>query len=63
MLKTVRSRDRVFEGRRILLVDDDVRNMFALTSALEQKGATVEVGRNGFEALAKLDEVPRSTWC
>jgi CheY-like chemotaxis protein/signal transduction histidine kinase/CHASE3 domain sensor protein len=57
MLKTVRSRDRVFEGRRILLVDDDVRNIFALTSALEQKGAIVEIGRNGFEALEKLDAV------
>jgi CheY-like chemotaxis protein/CHASE3 domain sensor protein len=58
MLKTVRGRDRVFEGRTILLVDDDVRNVFALTSALEQRGAHVEVGRNGFEALAKLDDVP-----
>jgi signal transduction histidine kinase/DNA-binding response OmpR family regulator len=58
MLKTVRGRDRVFEGRTILLVDDDVRNVFALTSALEQRGAHVEVGRNGFEALSKLDEVP-----
>jgi CheY-like chemotaxis protein len=56
MLKTVRGRDRVFEGRTILLVDDDVRNVFALTSALEQRGAHVEVGRNGFEAIAKLDE-------
>jgi signal transduction histidine kinase/DNA-binding response OmpR family regulator/CHASE3 domain sensor protein len=58
MLRTVRGRDRVFEGRTILLVDDDVRNVFALTSALEQRGATVEVARNGFEALSKLDEVP-----
>jgi CheY-like chemotaxis protein/CHASE3 domain sensor protein len=57
MLKSVRGRDRVFEGRTILLVDDDVRNVFALTSALEQRGAHVEVGRNGFEAIAKLDEV------
>jgi signal transduction histidine kinase/DNA-binding response OmpR family regulator/CHASE3 domain sensor protein len=57
MLKTVRGRDRVFEGRTILLVDDDVRNVFALTSALEQRGAKVEVGRNGFEALSRLDEV------
>ncbi len=58
MLKAVRGRDRVFEGRTILLVDDDVRNVFALTSALESRGARVEVGRNGFEAIAKLDEVP-----
>jgi signal transduction histidine kinase/DNA-binding response OmpR family regulator/CHASE3 domain sensor protein len=58
MLRTVRGRDRVFEGRTILLVDDDVRNVFALTSALEQRGAQVEVGRNGLEALARLDAVP-----
>ncbi|MES2414822.1 MAG: response regulator [Pseudomonadota bacterium] len=57
MLKTARSRDRVFEGRKILLVDDDVRNIFALTSALEAKGVQVEIGRNGFEAISKLDEV------
>lgn len=57
MLKATRSRDRVFEGRKILLVDDDVRNIFALTSALEQKGMLVEIGRNGFEAISKLDEV------
>lgn len=57
MLKTARSRDKVFEGRRILVVDDDVRNIFALTSALEHKGALVEVARNGIEAISKLDEV------
>ncbi|PUA29392.1 MAG: two-component system sensor histidine kinase/response regulator [Cellvibrio sp. 79] len=57
MLKTVRSRDRVLEGRRILLVDDDMRNIFALTGALEQKGAIVEIARNGVESLEKLNEV------
>ena len=57
MLQTVRGRDRVFEGRTILLVDDDMRNLFALTAALEQRGAKVEIGRNGFEAIAKLDEL------
>lgn len=57
MLKTVRSRDRLLEGRRILLVDDDMRNIFALTGALEQKGALVEIARNGFEAIEKLNQV------
>ncbi|AVB20491.1 MULTISPECIES: response regulator [Pseudomonas syringae group] len=57
MLKTARSRDKVFEARKILVVDDDVRNIFALTSALEHKGAVVEIARNGLEAIAKLDEV------
>ncbi|AGU49845.1 putative sensor histidine kinase [Variovorax paradoxus B4] len=56
MLKAARGRDRIFEGRTILLVDDDVRNLFALTSALEQRGASVEIGRNGREALEKLDQ-------
>ncbi len=56
MLKTARSRDKVFEGRTVLLVDDDVRNIFALTSALEHKGATVIIGRNGREAIEKLNE-------
>ncbi len=58
MLRSARNREKVFEGRKVLLVDDDVRNIFALASALEQKGLQVEVGRNGFEALSRLAEVP-----
>lgn len=54
MLKSARSREKAFEGRKLLVVDDDVRNVFALTSALEQKGAVVEIARNGLEAIAKL---------
>jgi len=57
MLKAARSRDKVFEGRKILVVDDDVRNIFALTSALEQKGAVVEIGRNGREAIERLNTI------
>ncbi len=34
-----------------------MRNIFALTSALEQRGAKVEIGRNGREALEQLDRV------
>ncbi len=54
MLKSARSREKAFEGRKILVVDDDVRNVFALTSALEQKGALVEIARNGLEAIDRL---------
>jgi len=57
MLKSVRSREKAFEGRKILVVDDDVRNVFALTSALEQKGALIEIARNGHEAIAQLQNV------
>ncbi|WP_028238134.1 response regulator [Stutzerimonas azotifigens] len=54
MLRSARSREKAFEGRKILVVDDDVRNVFALTSALEHKGALIEIARNGHEAIAKL---------
>ncbi|MBK7962808.1 MAG: response regulator [Bdellovibrionales bacterium] len=58
MVTTTRLREQIFEGRKILIVDDDVRNIFALTSALEQKGATILVARNGQECLDKLDQDP-----
>ncbi len=58
MIKSARSREQIFEGKKILLVDDDIRNIFALTSALEQKGAKVLVGRNGHEALERLELDP-----
>jgi CheY-like chemotaxis protein len=45
-----------FKGTKILIVDDDVRNIFALSAALEQKGAQIKVARNGKEALVRLKE-------
>jgi CheY-like chemotaxis protein/CHASE3 domain sensor protein len=56
MLKTARDRDSTLTGKRILVVEDDVRNVFALTSVLEPKGATVELARNGREALEALEK-------
>lgn len=60
MLEKARSRDATLEGRRILVVEDDVRNVFALTSVLERQGALVEVARNGREALEVLDASKQS---
>jgi CheY-like chemotaxis protein/CHASE3 domain sensor protein len=54
MLQVARDRDAALEGRRILVVEDDVRNIFALSSLLEPKGATIEIARNGREALESL---------
>lgn len=51
MLKVARERDELFEGRRILLAEDDVRNIFALSAVLEPRGATVIIARNGREAV------------
>ena len=59
MLREVRDREAVFEGRRILIVEDDVRNVFALSHVLEPKGAKVEIARNGREALDVLDRNPK----
>jgi CheY-like chemotaxis protein/CHASE3 domain sensor protein len=54
MLKAVRNREAALEGRRVLVVEDDVRNVFALSSVLEPKGAKVAIARNGLEALEVL---------
>jgi len=54
MLRQARHRDSSLEGRRVLIVEDDVRNIFALSSVLEPKGASVEIARNGKEALDAL---------
>jgi CheY-like chemotaxis protein len=58
MLRSARDREAVFEGRSILIVEDDVRNIFALTSVLEPKGARIEIARNGREALQLLEKKP-----
>ena len=57
MLREARNREATFEGRRILLAEDDVRNVFALTSVLEPLGATIVIARNGREALALLEKL------
>jgi signal transduction histidine kinase/DNA-binding response OmpR family regulator/CHASE3 domain sensor protein len=55
MLELARSRDAALEGRRILVVEDDVRNVFALTSIFEPRGAAVQIARNGREAIEALE--------
>jgi CheY-like chemotaxis protein len=54
MLQEVRDRDATLEGRTILIVEDDVRNIFALTSLLEPKGIKLQIARNGREAIETL---------
>lgn len=54
MLSHLRSQEKSFEGKTVLVVDDDIRNVFALTSALEARGLGVEVARDGVEALETL---------
>nr|WP_268257327.1 HAMP domain-containing protein [Kitasatospora indigofera] len=52
--------DGRFDGEQVLIVDDDIRNVFALTSVLEQHGLTVlyaENGREGIEVLEQHEDV------
>jgi CheY-like chemotaxis protein len=54
MLEQMREADAALSGRKVLIVDDDVRNVFALTSALEAHGMEVVYAENGREALSRL---------
>jgi len=55
MLEKSGNRDAALEGRRILVAEDDVRNVFALTSVLEGRGVKLKIARNGKEAIAALE--------
>jgi signal transduction histidine kinase/CheY-like chemotaxis protein len=57
ILSATRSRDITLEGRRVLLVEDDVRNIFALSKVLEQAGIQLEIARNGREAIDSLERL------
>lgn len=56
MLRSDEDRESVLGGRTVLVVDDDMRNIFALTSVLEEKGMQVVVARDGSESLTRLRE-------
>jgi CheY-like chemotaxis protein len=60
MIRKARNRDALLEGRRILVVEDDVRNVYALTNILEPRGAIAEIARNGREALDALERSTKS---
>jgi signal transduction histidine kinase/ActR/RegA family two-component response regulator len=53
-----RTRPMGIEGLRVLLIDDDYRNLFALTALLERGKAEVTVAESGGEALAVLARMP-----
>ena len=61
LLQTGRDRDASLDGRRVLIVEDDVRNIFALTSLLEPRGIKTSIARNGLEAIAALESSQQST--
>jgi CheY-like chemotaxis protein len=53
-----RSQDALLAGRRVLVADDDLRNIYALTTVFERYSMDVRYALNGKEALAALRKAP-----
>jgi CheY-like chemotaxis protein/CHASE3 domain sensor protein len=56
-LRNTSSKDQL-KGKKVLVVDDDMRNIFALTSALQSYDFEVEIANDGEEAIEKLENTP-----
>jgi signal transduction histidine kinase/CheY-like chemotaxis protein len=58
MLEQLHASAAVLEGKQVLIVDDDVRNVFALTSVLERHGMRVVFAENGRDGITTLEANP-----
>jgi HAMP domain-containing protein/CheY-like chemotaxis protein/signal transduction histidine kinase len=58
LLDRLHRSDEALVGKKVLVVDDDVRNIFALSSVLERRGMTVLAAGTGREAIATLESTP-----
>ncbi len=58
MMKRVNVTDPRLEGKKVLVVDDDIRNIFALTSALERQQMQVVYAENGRDGIEMLKKTP-----
>lgn len=58
ILKKLYNDEDLFRGKRILLVEDDIRNIFALTNVLQSHHLNVTFAENGKEALEQLEKDP-----
>jgi CheY-like chemotaxis protein/HAMP domain-containing protein/signal transduction histidine kinase len=58
MLERLNSSDEDLVGRTVLLVDDDARNIFALSSVLERRGMNVLTATTGNEAIELIEKTP-----
>ncbi len=54
---TAELEQEIFNGKTILVVDDDMRNVFALSSILESININIEIANNGIEAIEKITEL------
>jgi len=58
MLQSLYQSDEALAGRKVLVVDDDVRNIFALSSVLERHGMEVLAAHTGHEAIDLIERTP-----
>jgi CheY-like chemotaxis protein len=58
ILEHLHQTDSMLAGKRVLVVDDDVRNIFAITSVLERQGMHVLYAENGRDGIAMLKQTP-----
>jgi CheY-like chemotaxis protein len=58
MMRRVNLTDPRLEGKKVLVVDDDIRNIFALTSVLERQKMTVIYAENGRDGINLLRKTP-----
>jgi CheY-like chemotaxis protein/signal transduction histidine kinase/HAMP domain-containing protein len=58
MLDRLHRSDEALVGKQVLIVDDDVRNIFALSSVLERRGMTVLTAGTGREAIETIERTP-----
>ncbi|MEK5450420.1 response regulator [Paenibacillus sp. FSL R7-0331] len=60
LIEKLHNPEAAFAGKQILLVDDDMRNIFALSSVLEGYNMDISFAQNGLEALAHLEKHPET---
>ena len=58
MLRALHQSDASLLGKKVLVVDDDVRNIFAISSILERHGMEVITANNGQEAIDRVEQEP-----
>ena len=58
MLHMVHNKEAILAGKKVMVVDDDMRNIYSLTAILEEREMVVSMAKNGIRALELLEEVP-----
>lgn len=58
ILRMIYDKEAVLTGKKILVVDDDMRNVYSIKKILEEKGINILIGKNGKEGLTCLNDNP-----